>query len=246
MRRLCRVAFVALMCAVGCGHRVLETREAPPCVLIERIDLSDGGTVAGGRGQGVWIGDRVLTAAHVLMPVPRRPELVGEVLLNGAPTRILEALSGDLGTVAAISADRSFTHPDQVLEDWAVVRVSATSPRRTVIVPWEGPIKPGDTLYAIGFAPQDAATELRVIGFRVVELVSPGGRAADPRLVCIRAEEDLRGWSGAFVGRYDTTEDTWRFVGLLVGMVPGDHGSMGAFVVRPPAAAWRSFGVEHR
>lgn len=225
----------------GCTHRVLEFQNPPPCAAIQRIDRVDSQmrSQTGARGQGLWVGDHVLTAAHVLVPLPRKPELIGEFLLNGAPAQILDSQSGDLKTVATISADLSFTDPDQLLEDWVIVRVSRRARVQAAIVPWLGPINAGDTLYAAGFSPKEAAPELRVIPLQVAEVATSNGRSIDPRLICVRAEngEDLRGWSGAFVGQYDAPADQWRYVGLLMGIVPDAESSTTAFVLRPPAAA---------
>jgi hypothetical protein len=109
---------------------------------------------------------------------------------------------------------------------------------------WQGPIEAGDTLYAVGFPPNVEAPEMQTIALRVADVTWTDGHAIHPRLIGVRAGarggDDLRGWSGAFVGRYDATRDQWRYVGLLMGLVPDAQGTTAAFVLRPPAGAWDS------
>ncbi len=237
------LAILAAASALGACGCAPQIRKAPPCAAIEFVSAQ--GEVT--RAQGVWIGPLVLTAAHVLIADDEEPVLVSDFLLNGEPVRILRAESGDLPTVARMYSRPAPRDPSEWLEDWAVVEVSSSAPAPGALRVFDGPVRPGDKLFAVGFPPAEESPRLWAVPLTAVRLIaggdarkSEGGpRAALERLIAARAATriDLRGWSGAFVGRYDAGSGDWQYVGNLIGGAEGEEGERGLLILRPPPEA---------
>jgi hypothetical protein len=234
---LALAALAAILC--GCADQAPHFATLPPCATIQR---ETGSHPHAFRGQGLWIGNRILTAAHVLMPgrTSGDPTLTRSVYLNGEATQVLAARTGDLATAARLYSSSALPTPSDWLEDWAVAEVSRTSSHPSELRVARLPIPEGQTMYIVGFDPASDPPQLRAIPMRVLRASIDGRGPLPERLIAARApsRQDLRGWSGAFVGRYDSATGKWEYVGMLVMTLDTDPPTH--LVLRPPPE-----GIEH-
>lgn len=242
--RLVFLPVFAALTVCGCAPQLVE---APPTPSAAVQVIPKDGAFAGARGraQAVWVGNRILTAAHVLVPDFENPVLPSEVLLHGERVRILAAQSGDLRALARAYSQAS-SDPSEWIEDWVVAEVSRSAPTSIPLRICDRPLRPGDRLYAVGVPPAQRTSDLQVLPLTVVEFHveedwDHAAMAALERLVAVRTRmrHDLRGWSGSFVGRYDAGAEHWYYVGLLIFGVDDGDGEGGHVVLRPPPEALR-------
>ncbi len=247
MRCVIGALAMILWILAGCGsRRAFEV--APPCAILVVESVNQPGRKF--MGQGIWIEDRLLTVAHVFT-VPRADDPPRSFLLNGRWTDVLGYKSGNLDTIR-----RAYTHevppdPRDLTEDWMGLHVSAHAGVRGRMRIGAGTVRPGETLYAVGFEPEDPYGDLLVIPLVVQEQSVLIGRAAQSlpdRVITVKSprRRELTRWSGAFVGRYDARRREWEYVGQLVAALRNDNDRVvGHAVVRPPPESleWLMKGV---
>lgn len=239
-------ALLAALACRGCMSRPCEHRAGtpPPCTTLQ-LDAA-GGDRSVIRGQGVRVGNRVLTAAHVLLREGPGggAALADAFLLEGEPARVVSARSGDLTTVAHLYAVAAPPRPADWLEDWAALEVSCAMPPVGRMRIGDGRVRVGERLYVVGVDPRDDEGRVRAVPITVVEAVLRGAddETLPDRLIPVSspAREDWRGWSGAFVGRYDAERGEWEYVGQFVMSVENSSGRRVHLVLRPPpdVLAW--------
>lgn len=217
-----------ILAPFGCAPRVAEISPTPSATL-------QAGASGLSRAQAVWVGDWILTAAHVLVGDHENPTLLPEGLLDGEPVQIVDAVSGDLQALAQ-------SGPAKWTEDWVVAQVSNSAPSPIPLRLCHRPVKPGVRLFAAGFPPDETRPRLETFPLVVLdwdnETDDDEMGAALQRIILVSGpQEALYGWSGAFVGRYDARSRDLRFVGLLIGGVEDEDGEMIHIVVRPPLEA---------
>lgn len=238
----------SVLCALACYGCAPRITEAPPTPSAGLMVQTDSGSR--GRAQAVWIGNRILTAAHVLIPDFDNPVLRTEFWLNGEMVRVLHAESGDPHALARGYSQQyalgTTPDPSDWIEDWVVAEVSKSAPAPAALRLCDRPIRSGDRLYAVGFPPhQDRphlqALPLTAIDFNMEEQWKQNEATIEAlkRLVAVQTpiHPDLSGWSGSFVGRYHRGK--WCYVGLLISGVDPKDGKSAGIVLRPPPQAIR-------
>lgn len=242
LKRITILFALASLVVSGCAPRL--SSDLPSAGLVVETDSG-----RRGRAQAVWIGNRMLTAAHVLVPDFDDPALRTEFWLNGERVRILRAKSGDLNTLARYShydPQGAPPNPSDWIEDWVVAEVSKSGPSPAELCVCDHPIRFGDRLYIVGFPPSEDAPSLQAIPLTALEFYmekeweeDEAAKAALKRVVAVRIStgDDLKGWSGSFVGRY--RRGKWCYVGLLIAGVDYEDGRHTCVVLRPPPEALR-------
>ncbi|MBX3315519.1 MAG: hypothetical protein KF902_01500 [Phycisphaeraceae bacterium] len=233
------VLIVAAAAALsGCAsHRALTPTSTPTPSVALYIQSEYSAT----GGNGLWIGDRVLTAHHVL--ASDDGALPDRVQIDDQLAHVQVVTSGDAGVLRDRHAENIFARRQ---EDWIVASVGGRAPRETPeVLPGDGSVRPGERLYMVGYDIQSGEG-----GVRTVELRAPRELDSDvavPRGVTIAMlprVDDWRGWSGSFVGRYIEKGDggQWEFVGVASsGMMDAKGRTQVLTIVRPPEDVVRAF-----
>lgn len=191
------------------------------------------------RGQGIAVGDRVITAAHVITRssadrVPR------SLRVNGVDVGIRSPMHGDLRAVDALYKSGTMSSPEALAEDWFCFEVAIPHALTDLGLWFDGPAPtPGESLFAVRL---DAEHDADAYSFRELKVAEhdPERTPLPERLLLVRSpgNEELPGWSGCFVGRYvPSRTPAWEFVGILVGEVELPGGDARIVVVRPPGEA---------
>mgnify|MGYP001168302667 CR=1 FL=1 len=189
-------------------------------------------------GNGVWIGDRVLTARHVLASgdgaLPERVQIDDQL------AAIDVVGSGDVEARRNPREESVFLKRQ---EDWIIASVGGRAARETArVLPGDGSVRPGDRLYMVGYDVR-GDRQVHTVPLSVpqrVELDVPVPERV--KLAMLPRVDDWRGWSGSFVGRYLEASDQWEFVGIASSVLIDDEERMQVVaIVRPPEEVVRAF-----
>jgi hypothetical protein len=162
------------------------------------------------------VGNRELTAAHTFaqegLPFPPT-----RILVNGQMTAVDTPHHGERDAIARLYDPSIFPTAGDFLEDWVVFEVQPCA--ALSVPPWlagDGRVQPGDILYAVRVDIESGtasfeATPLIVVKSDIEEL-------HHERLVFVTSpkRENLKGWSGCFVGRYHDNLRQWELTGILI------------------------------
>jgi len=221
----------------GCAPG-LTVESLPPCAILVVEAAGDSGFE--GRGQGLWIGNRVLTMAHLFTVKDAFPPTA--IYLNGDYTPVVAWRSGDPVMVKRLYSREDTMDAAAWVHDWCGLEVLRAAPTlaRGMRLSAAAP-RPGERLYAVGYDPSRDGGPPRCVPLvvqRGARHAGTGERAPDD-IVTVKGPPSLpRGWSGAFVGRYDAEAREWEYVGQLVAGWIGETGEVvGLAVLRPPPEA---------
>ena len=246
MRQLVLLVQITVLVLAMCGcQRPLVFESLPPVAMLSPMEGSgSGGARTTGLGQGVWVGDRVLTAAHNIWS--SEGGWISEVMMHGGASGGSERLRiRSLRTGAPDLDAERLVELKGVQHDWAAFEVDAKGPRGTRMLVADPIVRPGDELIVAGWELEEAgrtestatlrmwrATAVRVVRERNVPFELPEGVFA----ISIRVEGEIgprEGWSGAMVGRFDREEGLLSYIGQFVAM-DTPEGRRILWCVRPP------------
>lgn len=202
-------------------------------------------------GNGVWIGDSVLTARHVLASsdgaLPDRVQIDDQL----APIDVIAA-----GNAEALRDRREESVLLRRQEDWIVASVGGRAARvMPAVLPGDGTVRPGERLYMVGYDIRGGHGEVRAVELRVPRRVESDVVVPERVTVAMLPRvDDWRGWSGSFVGRYAAASEIatesggslnggrWEFVGIASSvMMDGAGRTQLMTIVRPPEEVVRAF-----
>ncbi len=202
----------------------------PPCATLS-VDSPCGRV----RGQCLVIEDRILTVAHLFarcgeVATPR------ELTVDGLGNAVAEFRAGQLGRVAE---GRYSEFARDAPQDWAALRVDGNSGSEFMLRIGDGRVSPAETLYVLGFDPQEQHGRLIAVPLRVGVgyLSDPTHTPLPDRLLVGLVPPGRRfgsGFSGAFVGRYDATRRAWEYIGQVI------YSGSGAFTEQLPSGGTRT------
>lgn len=199
--------------AVGDG-RVSAARESdcPPSAMIVTALATE--REPSSFGQGVWIGNHVLTARHV----------VDSLWLDGARVGVNGTYVGarvvDVGAMGEPGAAVDSMDAELALRkhDWALLEVDGpVAPACAAVVAGSGRVRRMDRLYVVGYEPDVPGGGLTWRPLRVIAMTEDANGQAAYYLVN-DGRPTKRGWSGSFVGR-KRASGGWEFVGLVSSMM---------------------------
>ncbi len=233
MRSMPAILLTALVLVSGCaGSRI---GVAPPCASVQTPSPSDPAKMY--RGQGILVGNRLLTAGHTFLQ-EGSPFPPNEILVNGRLTWVRSLRHGNIDTVRALYGRDGSLNPSDYLEDWVTFEVEQSASHSAA--EWSvgnGKVVPNETLYAVRV---DIVRGRAVLNSAPLTVVKPDSdRVLDERLIFVTnpLKDSLNGWSGCFVGRFDERLQRWEVLGILI-CGQSEKGGFSAFhiVLRPPAS----------
>lgn len=161
-------------------------------------------------GQGLWIGNHVLTARHVVDSLWLDGARVG---VNGryVGARVVDAGAMDEPGAAVDSMDAELALRKH---DWALLAVDGPAPRACeAVVAGSGRVRRLDRLYLIGYEPDVAGGGLTWRPLRVLAMTEDANGQAAYYLVN-DGGPTKHGWSGSFIGR-ERASGGWEFVAVV-------------------------------
>ncbi|TVQ63138.1 MAG: hypothetical protein EA378_02270 [Phycisphaerales bacterium] len=235
IRVMLLVVALALGVSAGCGSRSLEFEpQSWPGVASVIRPNPDGGGYA---GTALVSGNRGLTAAH-LFYIKDDQLYEGPVYTRGA---FAEARLISHGTVREASSAASSEFAESMRrwrEDWAAYETIGSEPApEAAWRPMGYRAHHGNRVYVVRSRYRRSGERREVASLRIIEPPS-SAREDLPENVLIgietrRGARLSAGWSGSFVGRYRTHDDTWEFVGIVVGRL-GNKYPHAFVIIRPP------------
>ncbi|TVS09301.1 MAG: hypothetical protein EA423_00270, partial [Phycisphaerales bacterium] len=194
------IQIIVLALALGGCQRKLVFESFPPVAVLTPMERTGtGGARTTGLGQGVWVGNRVLTAAHNIW----RSEggWISELMMHGGASGGSERLR-----IRSLRTGAPDLDPDRLVElqgvehDWAAFEVDAKGPRGTRMLVADAIVRPGDELIVAGWELEEEgrtestatlrmwrATAVRVLQERDVPFELPEGVFA----ISIRLEGEI-------------------------------------------------------
>lgn len=183
--------------------------ECPPSVFLATGGATD--AAPSGLGQGLWIGNSVLTARHVVDSVWLKGNRLG---INGTFVGAHLVMSGSLDEPRDVTIDSLEADLANRMHDWALLAVDVWAPAACAeIVGGSGRVKRHERLWMIGYEPDVPGGGLTARPLRVVAMASDESGQAAYCLVNDGAPT-TRGWSGSFIGR-ERAAGGWEFVAML-------------------------------
>ncbi len=235
MRILQWMFVLGLWMVLTACHTVPTALPAPPVVPISFPITNDAGTaIVVGKGL-------ILTADHVV-PAQREGKKVMRIGENITEYEIVASGPGD-GTTASWVNDWSRENWEAWSKDWALLKIAQPelATGSVTSIDWNGDIKPGDTVYLIGYTSGREGPVLMSVEGRVVKNELP--TSSDFVFVTTAENKPYPGCSGGIVARLCESSGTMPPSLEMVGMYRGSYrqvannGSVTLFtqlVRRPP------------